>query len=69
MESNQFQEIKASLRRLYLEDQRPWLVGFSGGKDSTMLASLIFDAVMAILAELRKKPVSVASTESRVGNP
>jgi hypothetical protein len=27
-----FQEIKASLERLYLEDKRPWLVGFSGGK-------------------------------------
>ena len=25
-----FQEIKASLRQLYLEDERPWLVGFSG---------------------------------------
>ena len=27
-----FQEIKNSLRQLYLEDERPWLVGFSGGK-------------------------------------
>ena len=27
-----FQEIQASLRQLYLEDERPWLVGFSGGK-------------------------------------
>jgi len=26
-----FQEIKASLQELYLEDKRPWLVGFSGG--------------------------------------
>ncbi len=25
---------KASLQQLYLEDERPWLVGFSGGKDS-----------------------------------
>jgi DNA sulfur modification protein DndC len=41
-----FQEIRASLEQLYREDERPWLVGFSGGKDSTMLASLIFDAVL-----------------------
>jgi hypothetical protein len=27
-----FQEIKASLQELYLQDERPWLVGFSGGK-------------------------------------
>ena len=32
-----FHEIKAPLRRLYLEDGRPWLVGFSGAKDSTMI--------------------------------
>jgi hypothetical protein len=27
-----FQDISYSLRQLYLEDERPWLVGFSGGK-------------------------------------
>jgi hypothetical protein len=27
-----FQDISHSLRQLYLEDERPWLVGFSGGK-------------------------------------
>ena len=26
-----FTEIQESLRQLYLEDARPWLVGFSGG--------------------------------------
>jgi 3'-phosphoadenosine 5'-phosphosulfate sulfotransferase (PAPS reductase)/FAD synthetase len=45
-----FQNIKTSLCQLYLEDKRPWLVGFSGGKDSTMLASLIFDVVLSIPA-------------------
>jgi DNA sulfur modification protein DndC len=51
-----FQDIKRSLRQLYLKDERPWLVGFSGGKDSTMLASLVFDAVLSIPAEQRTKP-------------
>ncbi len=64
-----FQEIRASLGQLYLEDPRPWLVGFSGGKDSTMLASLIFDAVLSIPHERRKKPVSVLCTDTRVEIP
>ena len=64
-----FQEIKVSLRQLYLEDERPWLVGFSGGKDSTMLASLIFDVVLSIPAEQRKKPISVLCTDTRVEIP
>jgi hypothetical protein len=39
MSQTVFQDIRDSLRKLYLEDGRPWLVGFSGGKDGTMLAS------------------------------
>jgi len=27
-----FQDISNSLRRIYREDDRPWLVGFSGGE-------------------------------------
>jgi len=64
-----FQEIKTSLRQLYLEDARPWLVGFSGGKDSTLLASVIFDAVLSIPAEQRKKPISILCTDTRVEIP
>ena len=64
-----FQDIKTSLQQLYREDKRPWLVGFSGGKDSTMLASLIFDAVLSIPADERKKPISVLCTDTRVEIP
>jgi len=60
---------KDSLSQLYLENDCPWLVGFSGGKDSTMLASLIFDAVLSIPAAQRKKPVSVLCTDTRVEIP
>jgi len=42
-----------------LDNDRPWLVGFSGGKDSTMLASLIFDAVLSASDAKRKKPISI----------
>ena len=64
-----YQEIKDSLVDLYRSDERPWLVGFSGGKDSTMLASLVFDAMLAIPAEQRKKPISVLCTDTRVEIP
>ena len=43
-----YQEIKSLLGRLYLDDPRPWLVGLSGGKDSTMIASLIVETVASI---------------------
>lgn len=38
-----FAAIKDSLQELYLNDPRPWLIDFSGGKDSTMVASLIYE--------------------------
>ena len=64
-----FQTIKDSLRKLYLEDSRPWLVGFSGGKDSTMLASLIFETAASIPTEQRIKAISVVCTDTRVEIP
>ncbi len=69
MVASVYQEIRNNLRELYSEDNRPWLVGFSGGKDSTMLASLIFDAVLAVPTENRKKPVAVLCTDTRVEIP
>ena len=69
MPTTTYRDIRDALSQLYIEDNRPWLVGFSGGKDSTMLASLIFDAVLAIPAVQRKKPVSVLCTDTRVEIP
>jgi DNA sulfur modification protein DndC len=69
MDATSYQDIKSSLRQLYLDDPRPWLVGFSGGKDSTMLASLIVEVVAGIPDGQRKKPVAVLCTDTRVEIP
>jgi DNA sulfur modification protein DndC len=61
-----FQEVNASLHRLHLEDERPWLVGFSGGKDSNMLALLSLDVALSIPPEQRKRPISVLCTDTHV---
>jgi DNA sulfur modification protein DndC len=67
--STTYQDIKSALHQLYTEDDRPWLVGFSGGKDSTMLASLVFDTVLALQSDRRIKPISVVCTDTRVEIP
>jgi len=38
-----FHDIKTSLQQLYLEDERPWLVGFSGGKRTCLLGQNAFE--------------------------
>ncbi len=69
MASRSYSEIKDSLRHLYLDDSRPWLVGFSGGKDSTLVAALVFDAVLSLPPEQRTKPITVLCTDTRVEIP
>ncbi len=66
---NSFQGICERLRALYLDDPRPWLVGFSGGKDSTLLAALVSDAVLAVPPERRTKEVHIVCTDTRVEIP
>ena len=40
---DEYKEIKREMRMVYLHDQRPWMIGFSGGKDSTLLCQLVFE--------------------------
>lgn len=69
MAATAYQDIKKSLRQFYLEDNRPWLVGFSGGKDSAMLASLVFDTALSLPPAERTKSISVVCTDTRVEIP
>jgi len=65
MAASDYQEIKDRLRPLCVDDARPWLIGFSGGKDSTFLASLAFEAFLSIPPDRRTKLVSVLCADTR----
>jgi len=54
---------------LYLSDSVPWVVGYSGGKDSTASLSIIWAALAGLKADDRRKPVYVISTDTLVENP
>ncbi len=62
-------ELADQVRRLYLADDVPWVVGYSGGKDSTAVLQLIWLALAALPASRRGKPVHVISTDTLVENP
>lgn len=57
------------IRELYLADSIPWVIGYSGGKDSTAVLQLIWVALKEIPTEKRQKPVHVISTDTLVENP
>ncbi len=54
---------------MYLADEVPWIIGYSGGKDSTATLQLIWLALADLPAEKRKKTVHVISTDTLVENP
>jgi len=59
----------AEIRELYLEDGVPWVIGYSGGKDSTAVAQLVWRAIAGLEPAQRTKPVYAISTDTLVENP
>lgn len=63
------QQIIDDIQSIYLADARPWVVGYSGGKDSTTALQLIWTAIAALPPEKRKKMVYVISSDTLVETP
>jgi len=39
---------KDSMRTLYESDTRPWVVAYSGGKDSTAVLQLVYELLLKV---------------------
>lgn len=63
------QELVARTQSLYLEDEIPWVLGYSGGKDSTAVVQLVWNAIASLPEEKRTKPIHIISTDTLVENP
>ncbi len=59
------QEIQA----LYTADEIPWIIGYSGGKDSTAILQLVWTAIAVLPRERRLKNIYVITTDTMVENP
>jgi DNA sulfur modification protein DndC len=57
------------IQTLYRADDIPWIVGYSGGKDSTAVLSLVWLAISRLPADKRHKQIHVISTDTLVENP
>jgi len=62
-------KIHKEIRELYLADERPWVVGYSGGKDSTTTLQLIWNAIAELPPKKRRKIVYVISSDTLVETP
>ena len=61
--------IEEEVRTVYLGDPRPWVIGYSGGKDSTTTLQLVWQALKALPATKLTKPVYVISSDTLVETP
>lgn len=62
-------DIYKEIATLYSSDRRPWVVGFSGGKDSTATLQLVWEALSRLPECERTKPVYVISSDTLVESP
>ena len=65
----EYEEIIEEMRVVYSHDKRPWLIGFSGGKDSTVLCCLVFEMLRRLPVEDINKKVYIVSSDTMVENP
>lgn len=47
----------------------PWIVGFSGGKDSTVVCHLVFDLLLKLPPSERLRPVHIVANDTLVESP
>src|SRR5579864_5761835 len=57
------------IRELYLCDACPWVVGYSGGKDSSAVLQLVWCAIRELPKEKRHKQIHVITTDTLVEQP
>jgi DNA sulfur modification protein DndC len=57
------------IRTVYLSDQRPWVIGYSGGKDSTTALQIVWHALTKLPTDKLSKPVYIISSDTLVETP
>jgi DNA sulfur modification protein DndC len=69
LEKSTLDQLLEQIRSVYLTDNRPWVIGYSGGKDSTTALQLIWYALSKLPIERRRKPVHVIASDTLVETP
>ena len=63
------QDIYDEIRDVYKRYPQPWVIGYSGGKDSTAVLQLVWNAIKELPPEERQKPIFVIASDTKVETP
>lgn len=66
---NTLEELIEEIKYVYLSDNRPWVIGYSGGKDSTAVVELVYKMLQGLNEEERIKRVYIVSSDTLIENP
>jgi len=69
LKDNFVRAVTDDLIEAYLGDDRPWIIGFSGGKDSTALLQLVYYAIARLNPKDRRKRIYAIASDTRVEMP
>ena len=67
--SKSIDDFCAEVQEVYLANESPWVLGYSGGKDSTATLQLVWMAIKKLPPEKRRKTVYVISSDTFVETP
>lgn len=68
--ADRFEGIRLAIAKEYGEKHSdPWIVAYSGGKDSTLLLQLVWETLLALSPEERRRDVHVIANDTLVESP
>ena len=66
---NTLEDLIEEIRYVYRSDKRPWVIGYSGGKDSTTVVELVYKMMLTLPKRERNKNVYIVSSDTLIENP
>lgn len=66
---NTLDELIEEIKFVYQSDDRPWVIGYSGGKDSTAVVELVYKMLLSLPDWQRNKNVYIVSSDTLIENP
>lgn len=64
-----YEELLNEIKYVYRSDDRPWIIGYSGGKDSTTVVELVYEMLKSLAPQHRHKNVYIISSDTLIENP
>ena len=68
--ADRFEDIRRTITKEYCKRHSdPWIVAYSGGKDSTLLLQLVWETLLSLTPEERRREVHVIANDTLVESP